>query len=62
MGYCYRPQTALLSAVTSFIKEVTRAEWVLGAGGIAHYLILVFNSVLIRFPKTVVFQTGNPIF
>ncbi|MFT4572985.1 MAG: hypothetical protein ACI85E_000179 [Marinomonas primoryensis] len=30
MGYCYRPQTALLSAVTSFIKEVIRAEWVLG--------------------------------
>ncbi|QKK79907.1 uncharacterized protein MP3633_1173 [Marinomonas primoryensis] len=30
MGYGYRPQTALLSGVTSFIKEVTRAEWVLG--------------------------------
>ncbi|WP_275426906.1 hypothetical protein [Marinomonas primoryensis] len=30
MGYCYRPQTALFSAVISSIKEVTRAEW--GAG------------------------------
>lgn len=52
MGYDYSPQMALLSAVISSIKEVTRAEW--GgralAGGIAHYLILVFNSVLIRLP------------
>ncbi len=27
MGYDYSPQTTLLSAVTSSIKEVTRAEW-----------------------------------